>query len=351
MSTPSTPQSPFDLARRRAVQVLAATGAATLLLVGCGSSGSSDKGSSGAGSPSEQGSPSAAAGGPAADAAGGKRTVKDATGTAVEIPAEPKRIVTLTQEDLDAVLALGLKPAGITNGQGLNEPPAYLKDKVQGVPVVGNLLQPVMDKVIAAKPDLILAGDMQDQQVLKQLREITPATLVTMAPTDDWKLSFRGIGNAVNKLDQANKVIADYDAKAARTGGELGENKGKAVSIVRWNPTGPSWMEKKQFASGVALDMGLTRPQAQDKDGNAHTPALSLEKINEIDGDWLFLSTLTDDGKAALKDVQSKPAYQELNAVKNNHTVTVDGSVWSTRGGPLAADVVIGDIAKALGAK
>ncbi|MEU6234889.1 iron-siderophore ABC transporter substrate-binding protein [Kitasatospora sp. NPDC047058] len=343
----STDQSPLHLARRRAVQALAATGAAALLLAGCGSSGSSDKGSSGKGAASASGSPAA----DAAGGSGGKRTVKDATGKAVEIPAEPKRIVTLTQEDLDAVLALGVKPVGITNGQGLNEPPAYLKDKVQGIPVVGNLLQPVMDKVIAAKPDLILAGDMQDEQMLKQLREITPATLVTMAPTDDWKLSFRGIGNAVNKLEQANKVITDYDAKAAKAGGELGANKGAAVSIVRWNPTGPSWMERKQFASGVALDMGLTRPKAQDKDGNAHTPALSLEKINEIDGDWLFLSTLTDDGKAALKDVQSKPAYQELGAVKNNHTVTVDGSVWSTRGGPLAADAVIGDIGKALGAK
>ncbi|MEV7777149.1 iron-siderophore ABC transporter substrate-binding protein [Kitasatospora sp. NPDC088351] len=337
-----TAQSPLHPTRRRAVQALAATGAVALLLTGCGSSGSSDKASA-----SSSGTPAAdAAGG--SGAAGGKRTVKDATGTAVEIPADPQRIVTLTQEDLDAVLALGVKPVGITNGQGLNEPPAYLKDKVQGITVVGNLLQPVMDKVIAAKPDLILAGDMQDEQMLKQLRQITPATVVTMAPTDDWKLSFRGIGNAVNKLDQANKVIADYDAKAAKAGGELGANKGAAVSIVRWNPTGPSWMEKKQFASGVALDMGLTRPKAQDKDGNAHTPALSLEKINEIDGDWLFLSTLTDDGKAALKDVQSKPAYQELGAVKNNHTVTVDGSVWSTRGGPLAADVVIGDITKAL---
>ncbi|MER7754564.1 iron-siderophore ABC transporter substrate-binding protein [Kitasatospora sp. NPDC097643] len=332
-------QSPLRPARRRVIQALAVTGAAALLLAGCGSSGSSSGATT---------SSSAASGGAGPDPAGSKRTVKDATGKAVEIPAAPQRIVTLTQEDLDAVLALGLKPVGITNGQGLNEPPAYLKDKVQGVPVVGNLLQPVMDKVIAAKPDLILAGDMQDEQMLKQLREITPATLVTMAPTDDWKLAFRGIGNAVNKLDQANKVISGYDAKAAKAGGELGKNKGAAVSIVRWNPTGPSWMEKRQFAGGVALDMGLTRPKAQDKDGNAHSPALSLEKLAEIDGDWLFLSTLTDDGKTALKDVQSKPAYQELNAVKNNHTVTVDGSVWSTRGGPLAADVVIGDIGKAL---
>lgn len=321
---------PLHATPRRAVQAVAALGAAALLLTGCGSDDKDSKDSA------DKGGSSAT------------RTVKDATGKAVKVPAHPKRVVTLTQEDLDAVLALGIKPVGITNGQGLNKPPAYLADKVKGIDVVGNLLQPVMDKVVAAKPDLILAGDMQDEQVLKQLREITPATVVTMAPADDWKLSFRGIGNAVNQLPKANKVIADHEAAAKKAGKELGKEQGAEVSIVRWNPDGPSWMEKKQFASGVALEMGLKRPKNQQKDGNAHTPSLSLEKINEIDGDWLFLSTLTSDGEKALKDVQKKPAYRDLGAVEKNHVVTVDGSVWSTRGGPLAADSVMNDISKAL---
>ncbi|MFF9567373.1 ABC transporter substrate-binding protein [Streptomyces sp. NPDC014685] len=320
---------------RRAARVAAAVGAAALLVTGCGAD-SGDKDAKGS---SDKGS-----------AASATRTVKDATGRAVEVPAHPKRIVTLTQEELDAVLALGVKPVGITNGQGLNKPPAYLADKVEGIDVVGNLLQPVMDKVVAAKPDLILAGDMQDEQVLEQLREITPATLVTMAPTDDWKLSLRGIGNALNKLDVANKVISEHESAAKAAGEKLGGNKGAEVSIVRWNPDGPSWMENKQFASGIALEMGLKRPKTQNKDGNAHTPSLSLEKINEIDGDWLFLSTLTSDGEQALEEVQSKAAYKELNAVKEGHVVTVNGSVWSTRGGPLAADEVIKDISKALSA-
>ncbi|MGK5629133.1 ABC transporter substrate-binding protein [Streptomyces sp. URMC 123] len=329
--------TPARSARLRGLQLLAVTGAAALLLTACGSDSGGDSGS-GSGSGDKA----------ANQAAGGTRTVKDATGKAVEVPAAPQRIVTLTQEDLDAVLALGITPVGITNGQGLDKPPAYLADRVRDVKVVGNLLQPVMDKVIAAKPDLILAGDMQDEQMLKQLREITPATVVTMAPTDDWKLSLRGIGNAVNKLAKANEVIAGYDAKAKKAGEGLTANKGAEVSIVRWNPDGPSWMEKKQFASGVALDMGLKRPKAQDKDGNAHTPPLSLEKLQEIDGDWLFLSTLTADAQEALKDVQKKPAYQQLGAVRNNHVVTVDGSVWSTRGGPLAASAVVDDLTKAL---
>ncbi|MFI1932969.1 ABC transporter substrate-binding protein [Streptomyces sp. NPDC020330] len=328
---------PTRTAARRAARAVATLGAAALLLTACGTDSESGKSSG-----DKAGK---------ADTSSATRTVKDATGKAVEIPAEPKRIVTLTQEDLDAVLALDIKPVGITNGQGLDKPPAYLADKVEGIDVVGNLLQPVMDKVVAAKPDLILAGDMQDEQVLKQLREITPATLVTMAPADDWKLFFRGVGNAVNKLDDANKFITGHEAAAKAAGEKLGANKGAEVSIVRWNPDGPSWMENKQFASGVALEMGLKRPASQNKDGNAHTPSLSLEKIDEIDGDWLFLSTLTSDGEKALKDVQSKPAYKELDAVKNGHAVTVDGSVWSTRGGPLAADAVLNDYVEALSAE
>jgi iron complex transport system substrate-binding protein len=264
---------------------------------------------------------------------------------AAAVPAAPQRVVTLTQEDLDSVLALGVTPVGITNGQGIDTRPAYLADQVKGVPVVGNLLQPVIDKVVEADPDLILADDMQDQQVLDQLRKITPATVVTMAPTDDWKLSFMAVANTLNKLDVAKQVMAGYDARVTEAKGKI---EPAEVSIVRWNPQGPSWMEKRQFAGFVATDLGLTRPKAQDKDGTAHSMPLSLEALSDIDGDWLFVSTLTADGQKTLDEVKRTPAFKELKAVKNDHVVSVNGSVWSTRGAPLAAGVVIDDLVKAL---
>ncbi|GAA2213774.1 amonabactin ABC transporter substrate-binding protein [Nonomuraea monospora] len=282
---------------------------------------------------------------PATPTGAAVREVKDATGTLIKVPAAPQRVVTLTQEDLDSVLALGVKPVGITNGQGIDTPPAYLADKVQGIPIVGNLLQPVIDKVVEADPDLILAGDMQDQQVLDQLRKITPATVVTMAPTDDWKLSFMAVANTLNKLDVAKQVMAAYDARVTEAKGKV---EPAEVSIVRWNPQGPSWMEKRQFAGFVAADLGLTRPAAQDKDGTAHSMPLSLEALSDIDGDWLFVSTLTADGQKTLDEVKQTPAFKELKAVKNDHVVSVNGSVWSTRGAPLAAGIVLDDLVKAL---
>lgn len=319
---------------RRVGGLIATTVLAALALAGCGGGG--DSATTGEAAPDSSSSAAAT------------RQIKDATGTMITVPANPQRVVTLTQEDLDAALALGVRPVGITNGQGLDRPPAYLEDKVAGIPIVGNLLQPVIEKVVEVKPDLILAGDMQDQQILDQLRKITPATVVTMAPTDDWKLSFKAIANTLNRLDEADRVLAEYDAKVAEVKGRLGENAGAEVSIVRWNPQGPSWMEKRQFSSMIATDLGLKRPKAQDKDGTAHSMPLSLEALDEIDGEWLFLSSLTEDGRKALDEVKETKAFKELDAVKNGRVVTVDGSVWSTRGGPLAAQVVLSDYAKAL---
>jgi iron complex transport system substrate-binding protein len=322
---------------RRLTAVVVGLLATGLSLTACGGSDSKD-------SKADKPADSAA---PAAEQKG-DRQIKDATGAMVTVPANPKRVVTLTQEDLDSALSLGVKPVGITNGQGQTVPPKYLEKDIAGLQVVGDLLRPVMDKVVAAQPDLILAGDMQDAAVLAQLKKITPAVVVTMAPTDDWKLAFKGVANALNKMDNANTVLADYDKKVAEAKAKLGDKGASKISIVRWNPQGPSWMEKGQFASTVATDLGLQRPAGQQKDGTAHSAPVSLEALKEIDGDWLFVSSLTPDGAKALADIKKNPAFQQLEAAKANHVSDVDGTVWSTRGAPKAAVKVVEDITKAL---
>jgi ABC-type Fe3+-hydroxamate transport system substrate-binding protein len=45
------------------------------------------------------------------------RTIADATGHPMTVPAAPQRVIALTEIDLDAALALGVKPAGMINGR------------------------------------------------------------------------------------------------------------------------------------------------------------------------------------------------------------------------------------------
>ncbi|HYN97972.1 MAG TPA: iron-siderophore ABC transporter substrate-binding protein, partial [Pilimelia sp.] len=251
--------------------------------------------------------------------------------------------------DLDGALALGVTPVGTVNGRGQTAPPKYLGDKVAGITVVGDVAKPTMDKVVAADPDLILAGSVADPQVVADLRKLAP-TVVTYKPADDWKTAFTLLAGALNKADAATGWLADYDAAVTAAKGRLGGNAGAAVSIVRWNPQGPGVMQTGHFASLVAKDLGLRRPAGQQEPGFAHSEPLSLENLGRADGDWIFLGTLNAGGAQALAKARTAPAYRQLGAVRANRVVPVDGTVWTSRGGPSAALLVVADIAKALGA-
>lgn len=333
---------------------------ASLLLAGCQSSApavTSQPNSNPSASPATSAiaeasaSPSVSPAASVTETADATRTVTDALGAAIEVPAEPQRIVVLTQEDLDAALALGVMPAGITNGQGQNTPPRYLSERVAGLRVVGDLLRPNLESVAAVNPDLILAGDMNDEQVIAQLGEIAP-TVVTMDVDDDWKTHFAKVAEVLNKQAEGTQVLADYDAEVQEVKSALGANANARVSVVRWGPTGPSYMQTKQFSVLVLTDLGLQRPAHQPDDGFTHSMPLSLEQINLIDGDWLFLGTLSPEGEdaTAMQSARDTPVFQQLSAVKNNHVVAIDGAVWSSRGGVLAAQVVLDDVRKALSA-
>nr|ASV47078.1 iron-siderophore ABC transporter substrate-binding protein [uncultured bacterium] len=284
-----------------------------------------------------------------AAAPGAGRTVTDVTGTAVTVPISPQRVVALSEQDLDGALALGITPVGTVNGRGQSTAPKYLGDRVTGIAVVGDVAKPTMDKLVAAAPDLILAGSVTDTQILTDLRKLAP-TVVTYRPEDDWKTAFRTLAGALGKTDAATTWLAEYDKKAAAAKSRFGADAGAEVSIVRWNPQGPGVMQTGHFASLVAADLGLKRPAGQQEPGFAHSAPLSLENLAKADGDWLFLGTLNADGQKALVAAQASAAYAQLGAVRNKKVVAVDGTVWTSRGGPAAALLVIADISKALGA-
>jgi iron complex transport system substrate-binding protein len=118
----------------------------------------------------------AAAPAAAVDAAATARLLTDAAGRAVEVPAHPARIVTLTELDLDSALALGLTPVGSVNGRGQLALPAYLADKSAGIESVGSLAEPSLEKIVALDPDLIIVGNPIPaiEELMEELQQIAP---------------------------------------------------------------------------------------------------------------------------------------------------------------------------------
>ncbi|NGN64145.1 iron-siderophore ABC transporter substrate-binding protein [Streptomyces sp. A7024] len=320
--------------RSRFAAATALTAASVLVLAACGSGDDSSSDSGNA----------------AAEAK--KVSVTDATGKKVEVPAAPKKVIALSEMDLDSSLALGVKPVGLTAGRGQKGAPEYLADKAKGIPVVGAVTGPDIEKVVQAKPDVILAGQLADQQVLKQLQEVAP-TVVTIDRKKDWKKALTLTGQVLGKSGEAKTFLADYDTKVAEVKKSLGDNAGADVSVARYSAKGTAVMQQGVFISDVLKDMGFKRPGIQNKPGQGHSTPLSDEDLKQIDADWLFIGTLASTGKDAslFKELKSKPAYKQLSAVKDGHTTEIDGSKWTSLGGALASVSVLDDIEKAMGDK
>ncbi|MGL4506948.1 MAG: ABC transporter substrate-binding protein, partial [Aeromonas sobria] len=104
------------------------------------------------------------------------------------------------------------------------------------------------------------------------------------------------------------------------------------------------------FASSVVESMGLVRPGKQQGTGAPHSPALSLESLNLLDADWLVIGTLSATGDAvdAMGQAEQTPAFQQLPVIKAKRFNAVDGSLWTSSGGPQAALKVIEDVEQLL---
>ncbi|NEA43760.1 iron-siderophore ABC transporter substrate-binding protein [Streptomyces sp. SID11385] len=296
----------------------------------------------------------ACSGDDSSDAAGAATTdkstvsVTDATGAAVKIPAHPQRVVVLSEMDLDSALTLGIAPVGLTAARGQKGAPGYLADKAAKIPLVGTVTGPDIEKVVAAQPDVILAGQLADTQVLAQLRKVAP-TLVTIGKDKDWKSSLTLTGKALGKSNEAKKFLARYDEKAAALKKDLGTRAGSEVSVARYSAKGTAVMQQGVFVSDVLKDLGFTRPGIQAKQGEGHSTPISNENLKEIDGDWLFIGTLDPTSESGLlKQLQAEPAYRSLKAVEDKHATVVDGSKWTSLGGAQAATSVLADIRAAM---
>ncbi|MEV7232368.1 iron-siderophore ABC transporter substrate-binding protein [Polymorphospora sp. NPDC051019] len=297
----------------------------------------------------------------------GSRTVTDGKGAQVTVPADPTRVIALSEPTLDGALALGLTVVGTTSGRGQGAVSAYLADKAAGIPVVASVAGPNLEQILTLTPDLILTDGTvsADDSVLDKLAGIAPT--VYISPTGaDWQTAFTTLGDVVNRAAETEQVLAGYRGRVDEIKAGLGPNTGATVSIVRWGLGQPSVLLRELPPSKVLADLGLRRPPAQDRDGPGHSQPVSRENLDQLDADWMFFGTLggatspeggntgsaADVGRAAsaamLDNAVQTPGFTALRAYRDQRIVPVDGSAWTSAGGPLAATVILTDVAGAM---
>lgn len=287
------------------------------------------------------------------------RVIDDVRHDPITVPADPQRVVTLSEPTLDGVLALGVVPVGTVNGRGQMTVPNYLMDLAEGIPTVGTVAQFNYEAIAALDPDLILtyASGGNNPEAVEILSNVAPVYFVGYAGAD-WRTTFRNVANALNRQNQAEEVLADFDVYAAGVRSRLGDaGYGDATfSIVRWQGSNASLI-LNELPPGMALkEIGLRRPPNQDRDGRGHSEPVSLENLDEIDADYMFFGTLggssvnnpqaggTADiagAEKALEEAEGVPGFRDLQAYRDGNVILVDGSLWTSTGGPILLTRII----------
>ncbi len=284
----------------------------------------------------------------------------------MQVPAEPQRVVALSEPTLDGALALGVTPVGTITGRGQSTVPHYLADRAGDLPILGGVANPNYEAIAKAKPDLILVDGTSinnNPDAIAILRKIAPTFYAGYAG-GDWRATFSLVADALNKKSAATQVVATYDAKVAQTRKALGATyAGKTFSVVRWQGGSASVILKELPAGQALTDLVLARPKSQDKRGRGHSEPISLENLDQIDADYLFFGTLggssngnpdaggssdKDGAAAALNEARSVPGFSALKAVTAGHVITVDGSLWTSTGGPILMQGLVDDVKAAL---
>ena len=274
--------------------------------------------------------------------------VKHAMGE-TPIKAAPQRVVVLTNEGTEAVLALGIKPVGAVKSWIGDPYYDHIKAEMEGVTVVGDEHQPNLEAIAALKPDLILGNKMRQEKVYQQLSAIAP-TVFSAELRGEWKNNFKLYAEALNKKAEGDKIMADWDKRVAEIKQKAGDKLNTKISIVRFM-AGKTRIYYKQTFSGIILqELGFARPDAQNVDDFA--AEITKERIPEMEGDILFyFSYETGDGGATKVEQEwtQDPLFKNLNVVKNNKAFKVDDVIWNTAGGVKAANLFLDDLQKHLG--
>ncbi|MGW4028824.1 iron-siderophore ABC transporter substrate-binding protein [Streptomyces sp. NPDC004838] len=233
------------------------------------------------------------------------------------IEAEPKKVVTLGLSDQDTVLALGVKPVGSVDW--FKEKPygkwPWTKELWGSTPpqIVGERDEFNMEKIVALKPDLIVAqySGMKKEQydTLSKLFKVVAQPKGHEDYQAPWKVMTQQIGKALGKDAETEKLIAGVDARFKAVRDKHPEWKGKTVTVGEpYEPGKFAAFSPKDPKVVFLSEMGFTTPEAYRTTlGKENIADLSSERLDVMEADrtvWLG----TPETEKALK---ADPLYKK----------------------------------------
>ncbi len=195
-----------------------------LLLSAC-SGGTTNPGTGASGTAGQQQNTEATA--PASQTSSDKeapRVIKHAMGETT-VNGTPKRVVILTNEGTEALLAVGVKPIGAVQSWVGSPWYNHIKDEMQDVTVVGDELQPNIEMIASLKPDLIIGNKVRQEKIYEQLNQIAP-TIFAADLAKRLANQFQAVHGSDQQEGRRRKSDGGLQQARCRREGEAGQQSG-----------------------------------------------------------------------------------------------------------------------------
>lgn len=219
--------------------------------------------------------------------------------------SDPQRIVVADTASLDAACALGLWPR-----------------------VVG---------VVGDAPTYLGTGIAALTRVTEQEAVGLSPNVVVRAEGSTWRERFRTAAAMMGRPGAADAMLLDFDARAQGLGFALSAGQTEA-SVVRFEADRTTSDAPESFVGSVLAAVGAQRPPAQR---GAQAPSVEHGVAQWMNADVIFV--VPDDVDAATSTMRTD-AWRDLQAAADRRAFVADPQVWSTAGGPTAANAMLADL-------
>jgi len=249
----------------------------------------------------------------------------------VEVPADPERVVAAIGSFETDMVAVGVMPVLTTTFAG---PWVDLEDAV----TITENVPPTAEELLAVRPDLIVGWNwVTEEPSFDEIRKVAPyvglgETAATAGPGFDgsqsmksWDRLFLSVCDAVGRRAQGEELVAELDRRlddlAQRRQGRPEVN----VARIEFYDAGTfSYRGQNEDSAELMRRIGLSVVGPDDTNNEA-----SLERLPEIDADWLVIPVGNDNIPRSLyEEVAATPLFQSIPAVKAGRVHLVDADLW-----------------------
>lgn len=248
----------------------------------------------------------------------------------VEVPVDAKRIVALDEPAALNLLSIGITPVAVYDSWSTTVPKQILED--EGIEIHStSTWYPELEEVAELDPDLIVGSAAEGfAQSAPDYSSVAPLVAGLYAGTGQEIIE--AYGEYFDRAEQAEAVAKVLDEMGeANAQAQDAEPKSLSVLMSWAQDNMPLYMDNTNSLHGALASSGFTRPELQDavpEEGSAFggwTP-FSPEQLPEHDADVLAVAVAAQYNLDGITDL---PLYEKLGAVTNDHSVVVDGDLWS----------------------